>query len=270
MTGDSQTRATELLKELGLKEYESKCLVALTRLPEATAKQLGEVTDVPRTRVYDAIRVLEARGLVEVQHSNPRKYRAVSVDEATSLLAQSYDERIETVHELLESLPPLDAEGESAPVGEIWSLSNHDAINARFVDLIEDVSEEVILVVGDVYSLSEEVYDALDEAAAHDVTVIVGVVEQGRKERLDEELPGARVFASDLPWFPRDVQADGALVTRVLLVDHDTLVVGSRAEEGKPEEAEQAVVGSGTANGIVVTFRKLLRTGLLEGSDGGA
>jgi sugar-specific transcriptional regulator TrmB len=70
-TDDAEARAVELLQQLGLKEYEARCFVGLTRVPSGTAKQLGEITDVPRTRVYDAVRVLEAQGLVEVQHSSP-------------------------------------------------------------------------------------------------------------------------------------------------------------------------------------------------------
>ncbi|WP_240334713.1 TrmB family transcriptional regulator [Halorussus sp. MSC15.2] len=80
---DRQTRAARLLQQLGLKEYEAKCFVVLTRKGTATAKQISEITDVPRTRVYDAIRVSEAQGLVEIQHTNPRQYRAVPLEEAT-------------------------------------------------------------------------------------------------------------------------------------------------------------------------------------------
>ena len=67
-TEDTLNKAVTALQELGLKEYEAQCFVGLSRLPSGTAKQLSEITDVPRTRVYDAIRLLEAQGLVEVQH----------------------------------------------------------------------------------------------------------------------------------------------------------------------------------------------------------
>ena len=64
--------AIEVLQQLGLKEYEARCFVGLTRLTSGTAKQLSEQTEVPRTRVYDAIRMLEAQRLVEIQHSSPQ------------------------------------------------------------------------------------------------------------------------------------------------------------------------------------------------------
>ena len=50
--------AVESLSELGMKEYEAKSFVALSRLPKATAKQINELSDVPRTRVYDAVSAL--------------------------------------------------------------------------------------------------------------------------------------------------------------------------------------------------------------------
>lgn len=64
--------AVTLLEELGLKQYEARCFTALTQLSDATAKGISEISEVPRTRVYDAIRVLETQGLVEVQHSSPQ------------------------------------------------------------------------------------------------------------------------------------------------------------------------------------------------------
>ncbi len=58
---ENAEEAIDVLQELGLKEYEAKCFVGLTRIPTGTAKKLSEITDVPRTRIYDAIRVLEAQ-----------------------------------------------------------------------------------------------------------------------------------------------------------------------------------------------------------------
>ena len=50
--------ATELLQKLGLKEYEARSFVGLSRLDAGTAKELSEITEVPRTRIYDAVKEL--------------------------------------------------------------------------------------------------------------------------------------------------------------------------------------------------------------------
>jgi DNA-binding MarR family transcriptional regulator len=100
-TNNSLEEGIEVLQQLGLKEYEARCFVGLSRLHTGTAKQLSEMTEVPRTRVYDAIRVLEAQGLVEIQHSSPQQFRAVPLDEATETLRDQYEDRVERLHDAL-------------------------------------------------------------------------------------------------------------------------------------------------------------------------
>jgi sugar-specific transcriptional regulator TrmB len=266
MVQERQTQAVELLQDLGLKEYEAKCVVALVRMPHATAKEISEVTDVPRTRVYDAARVLEAKGLVEVQHCSPRRYRAVSIDEATALLSREYESRVSTLTETLKGLPDAEEEtADSPPVGEIWSINNHEAITTRSLRLIEDATDEVVLVVGDSRTVTEDVFDALSDAADRGVHVIVGTMDEDLERVVRDAVPTAEVFVSNLSWLPVKSGSSETTVTRLLLVDERTIVVGSRPAAGMPEEAEQAVVGNGTSNGIVVILRHLLRSGLLEG-----
>ncbi|WP_342764001.1 TrmB family transcriptional regulator [Halococcus hamelinensis] len=70
MVSATEEEVIDLLQDLGLKEYEAKCFAALTRLSSGTAKEISDTAEVPRTRVYDAVRVLESSGLVEIQHGN--------------------------------------------------------------------------------------------------------------------------------------------------------------------------------------------------------
>jgi sugar-specific transcriptional regulator TrmB len=100
--------AVEVLQQLGVKEYEAKCFVGLSRLSTGTAKQLSEITDVPRTRVDDAVRVLEAQGLVEVQHSSPQRSRAVPLEAATEPRRDQYEARVGRLTNPLGRVDPVD------------------------------------------------------------------------------------------------------------------------------------------------------------------
>lgn len=40
------------MTELGLTEYESRCFVSLARVSKGTAKDVSELSEVPRPRVY--------------------------------------------------------------------------------------------------------------------------------------------------------------------------------------------------------------------------
>jgi len=50
-TEASVDEAIEVLQQLGLKEYEARCFVGLTRVSAGTAKKLSDLTEVPRTRI---------------------------------------------------------------------------------------------------------------------------------------------------------------------------------------------------------------------------
>jgi HTH-type transcriptional regulator, sugar sensing transcriptional regulator len=92
----------ELLQQLGLEEIEAKYIVALSWLRKDTTKEISETSEVPYIHVYDAIRVLETKDLVEIQHSNPQQFRAVPIEEAAETLHQEYESRTDMLIEAIE------------------------------------------------------------------------------------------------------------------------------------------------------------------------
>ena len=162
MQSDNQEQAAGLLQQLGLKEYEAKCFVALSRMEKATAKDISEITDVPRTRVYDAIRVLEAQGLVEIQHTNPRQYRAVPLSEATETLRQQYESRMDELEESRRDIEPAEASDDDEPVHEVWSLSGAQGISSRTLQLLDEAEEEAIVVITADETLRDALIDRLN------------------------------------------------------------------------------------------------------------
>ena len=260
--------ALELLQQLGLKEYESKAFVALSRLPHGTAKQISEAADIPRTRVYDAVRVLETKGLVEVQHTNPQQFRAVSIDEAVETLRNEYESRVDSLREALRSVEPL-AEDDSGSTHEVWSLSGQSAIRSRTEELVEEATSELVLVVGHAEMFTDELRDRLQAAQGRGVTLIVGVVSEPLRDRVEAALPDAEVFVSGLDWLQRPTPGDDETeIGGLLLIDRNTILVSTLREptDGGPPHA-QAVFGRGFDNGFVAIVRRLMETGLLPGDD---
>lgn len=264
MARDAEQDAIELLQNLGLKEYEARCFVALTRLPFGTAKEISDVASVPRTRVYDAVRVLESEGLVEIQHTNPQHFRALSVGEATDILADRYATRIEDLDKALHEVEPRDDRDEEHSQ-EVWSLSGREAVAARTHQLIEEASTELILVVGAESALTEALYKRLATAADHDVDVLVGAASSTARSRLCERVPDAEIFETELDWL--DGSADEPSIGVLAMADRNALLVSSRTEYTDGERTESAVFGSGFTNGLVVIARRLLSRGLLAERD---
>jgi len=261
----TQERAIGLLQQLGLKEYEAKSFVALARRQSGTAKDISETSDVPRTRVYDAIRVLESKGLVETQHSNPQVFRAVSIDEAVDTLQAEYIERASALRNALTGLEPADEDPGEDVTHEVWALSGDQGISSRALSLIEGATEEIVLVVGHESIFTRKLANALESARERGVSVLVGTVTEKLRAAISDELPNVEVFVSELDWLRRSaVPEDDTEISRLLLVDREAILVSSftRTDESGREH-EQGVFGRGFDNGLVTIVRRLMATGRL-------
>jgi len=264
-TSNNLEEAIEVLQQLGLKEYEARCFVGLSRLETGTAKQLSEITEVPRTRVYDAIRVLEAQGLVEIQHSSPQQFRAVSLDEATETLRDQYEARVQRLHDALDPVEIIDFEDDS-PIQQVWSMTGQTAIENRTNQLVTEATDEVVLVIGDESLLTPDLVDVLNEVG-NGVNLVIGALTESIQDRIQDEVPGATTFVSGLEWLHgEDATSDDTAIGRLLLIDRSTILVSSIMPETKEE---QAIFGEGFGNGLVVIARRLMAQGLLTVRDPG-
>ena len=265
-TEASVDEAIGVLQQLGLKEYEARCFVGLTRVSAGTAKNLSDLTEVPRTRIYDAIRVLEARGLVEIQHSSPQQFRAVSLEEATETLRDQHEDRIDRLQSALNSVPTVDKDDESS-VLEVWSMSGQDAIENRTEKLIETATDEVVLVIGDESLLTENFIETLDEVD-DDIELMIGTLTPSIQEDVQAAVPAATTFVSGLEWLHgTDAAEDDTAIGRLLLVDRGSILVSSIMPESK---SEKAIFGEGFGNGLVVIARRLMAKGLIPVRDPGS
>lgn len=231
-----------------------------------TSKDVSNVSDVPRTRVYDAIRVLEARGLVEVQHSTPQRFRATSVAETIKTLEREYESRFDTLGRRLGQLEGK-TDSATSSVHEVWSLENTKAITTRTETLIEEAQREVIVVLDIDRVVTGEVLERLETTTDRGVDVIIGTTDESISARVREEVPDASLFDSGLDWLePVGDEAEPA-IGRLMLLDRTNILISSYDRIGGDE---RAVFGSGFDNGFVVVARRLLLSGLLPGDDPGA
>jgi sugar-specific transcriptional regulator TrmB len=264
-TTDNLEEAIEVLQQLGLKEYEARCFVGLSRLETGTAKQLSEMTEVPRTRVYDAIRVLEAQGLVEIQHSSPQQFRSVSLDEATDTLRDQYEARVQRFHDALDPVEIVDSEDDSA-VQQVWSMTGQTAIENRTNQLVTEATDEVVLVIGDEALLTPDLVEVLNEVPA-EVNLVIGALTGSIQDRIQEDVPNATTFVSGLQWLHgEDTAKDDTAIGRLVLIDRSTILVSSVMPETKKE---QAIFGDGFGNGLIVIARRLMAQGLVPARDPG-
>lgn len=213
--------------------------------------------------MYDAIRVLEAQGLVEIQHSSPQQFRAVPLDEATETLRDQYEDRAERLHDALDTVEIVEADDETT-IQQVWAMSGRDAIENRTDQLIEDAAGEVVLVVGDEPLLTEDLVATLNDVGNR-VDLLIGALTESLQDQIQTAVPDATTFISGLEWLHgEDATENEIAIGRLLLIDRSTILVSSLMPDTKDE---QAIFGEGFGNRLVVIARQLMAQGLLTTRD---
>lgn len=128
------------LRKLGLTQYEAKAYATLVGMGEATAREVNEISGVPRTRIYDILHDLGKKGFVESSEGSPTYYRAVEPDQVMERLRNELVESIDRSASELKGLR-LQAHG-SSPV---WCIRSEWAIKNRMKDFFSRVEREVIV-----------------------------------------------------------------------------------------------------------------------------
>lgn len=252
--------AVETLRTFELTEYEAKCFVALARLREGTAKEVSEVADVPRARIYDSMDTLQDRGLVSVQESKPRRFRAVSPRESVELLEQECRSRLDHLGAVL---PRLSSPERSSSAGEVWTMEGETAVSERLATLVGNADDEVLLAVSVDALLGEDLLDALADAVERGVEVVIGSPDEAIRGRLNGTVDGAEVVETWTWW--QSVPIDAGAVTSVCMVDGTALLVSADAATDLPGVRKHRAVWTDSAEAPVVGMMRPLLSSAIRG-----
>jgi len=215
--------AVDALKSLGLTTYESRTFVALQKLGAGTASEVAEIADVPRSQVYGAADDLEGRGLVDVEQSNPTRYRPVGIEEARERLYRQLRSESDAAFDYLESVRSeygTDEEESEA----IWTVRGSANVAARATQLVASAENRVVYGTEHLQRLGPSVREALGDAV--DAGVAVTVISE-----VDDVLDVAREVGARAVAVGHEPMPDmGA--ERVVMVDDDAVLVSVGADDG--------------------------------------
>ena len=100
-----------ILRDLGLTEYEARTMYAILRLREATAKEISEYGNVPRTKTYEVLENFVKQGLVTEIEARPRRFVVEDPKKVLDILVSEQKKRVERlearVRAIDEILPAL-------------------------------------------------------------------------------------------------------------------------------------------------------------------
>jgi sugar-specific transcriptional regulator TrmB len=227
-----ENAAVDAFERLGLTSYEAKVFIALHRLGTGTAKDVADVTDVPRSQVYSVAESLEDRGLLEVQQSNPIRYRPVGVETARETLRGEFEREQNRAFEYVDAVKN-DPAGEETQE-DIWTVRGRDRIDDRTVDLVSEAEDRVIFGTRLPELVPEPIERALEERAAAGLTVVVVSNAPAVRDRFADR-DAIAVEA------PPPHRADERRSGRIVVADGDSVLLSVLGGDG-----ETAIWSSGT------------------------
>lgn len=258
-TADPESAAIEQLEGFGLSTYAARSFVALARLGSGTARDVSQVSEVPRTRVYDAVEELQDRGLVDVKQSSPKQFWAISAETATRTFEHEVERRTQILGTALTELEPAERRSEQ---GGVWTVDGQSAVTSRVLEFFASAEEEIVyMTVEDL--LTEDLIEALSEAADRGVSVKLAGISPQVQDRIQDDIPEAAIFESLWVW--SDTPAG-----RLMMVDRQKTLVSAlvNGAEDNPSDprSETAIWGEGDTNSLVVILRAIF-TWRVESAD---
>jgi len=240
--------AVSLLTQLSLSEYEARTYVGLLRLGRGSARQVSEVVDVPRSRVYDAVEALHERGLVDIRYGSPKEFIPISEETTLRKFTVKYEDLIQELGDVLEELTPTHTPSEQLGV---WTVTGSDNISRRSVEFVNHAAERVVFFT-DADLVTDDLAAALIEAEERGIDVSVDGIgrETDPVERIEHLSPDASLDEQLSPWVESSA-------TRLLLVDDEVTLVSVRQGPADAKNEEVAIWGRGNKNSLVVVLRTL-------------
>ncbi|WP_435074433.1 TrmB family transcriptional regulator [Halorubrum sp. HHNYT27] len=247
---DPQTAAIEQLERFGLSAYAARTFVALASLGTGTARDVSQVSEVPRTRVYDAIDELHDRGLVDILQSSPKKFWATSAETASRTFEHELQHRAERLQTALGKLEPNKRRAEQRGV---WTVDGQEAVTERVLEFFASAEEEIVYMTTEDL-LTENLIEELGEAAERGVSIRLAGVSTEVQERIRDEIPGATMFES--LWIWSDTSAG-----RLMMVDGEKALVSALVNDEdatlSDPRSETAIWGDGETNSLVVVLKAI-------------
>ncbi len=232
----TSNRLMEYLRGAGLTSYESEAYLALLQRRELTAEEISQMTSVPITRVYGTLEQLMQKGFARIVQSRPKRFHAISPEEARreylTHLRRNFETNLLTIEETMRHLQrqvePIYVETHLQVKAEelLEPLEDLRIMEKRTSDYVQKASEEVLISTA-LFSWLPKLKTQLGNALTRGVKVriLMQLADSQMRERLDKlRKLGAQIRDTPDPWHP----------VRGTLVDSKDLVfVIWAAEEGE-------------------------------------
>jgi sugar-specific transcriptional regulator TrmB len=169
-------RLFDNLKQLGFNKYEARVYVEMLHQSDPlTAYEIGKLSGVPRSKVYEVVDNLRRKQFVVQIEDNPKKYLPVDLEEVFSSIEESFRTSVNFVKEELKHLE----RGET--IDYIFNIFGKETIIERSKQMIRSASSSILIAVDRL--MIDMLYDELERAERSGIEL--NIVLYGEREAID-------------------------------------------------------------------------------------
>ncbi len=130
----------EKLKDIGLNTYEAKVYVALLKKYPATGYEVSKLANIPQSRTYDTLKVLEEKRIVISTNTKPVTYTPIK----PKMLTQRVQKKMNSTISFLEKHLPNVKDDYNEPILTITGKQN---IQDKIIEVIQNAKREIYMEV---------------------------------------------------------------------------------------------------------------------------
>jgi sugar-specific transcriptional regulator TrmB len=149
-------KAIQLLKSFNFTESEAKVYITLLRNGAGTGYEISKLSSVPRSKVYNTLEVLMAKGCIVVsKQTNPVHYSAVPIEEFIANIQRTVNDSLNEVKQ------ELDGHTQRIDLDNLWYIRGYNNIFNKCRSLLRNAKSEVYIQVW-----QEDITQIMDELQA--------------------------------------------------------------------------------------------------------
>jgi sugar-specific transcriptional regulator TrmB len=139
--------AVEILKRLGLTDYEARTYVSLLSLGGASASEICSFSGIPYSRIYGVLSRLRERGWIEVRDGRPARYTARPPAEALKIFLADEERRLRRMTD--EALKRLEQVESRTDVGrpDVWIIRGPAGVLRMAVEMVGRAESEILISI---------------------------------------------------------------------------------------------------------------------------
>ncbi|MBA7706103.1 hypothetical protein ES703_114949 [subsurface metagenome] len=138
--------AKKVLREVGLREYETRAYLTLLERGAMTASEVSEHGGIPYSKVYETLNSLERKGWVEVERGRPSRYFPKAPSESLEAARLRLEDMVNSwKHVILGELQPLYEKRELMEKPDIWILRGEFSILAKLKEMLDAARNELMI-----------------------------------------------------------------------------------------------------------------------------